>query len=376
MNKMNRFPHSLVSLIWVATIFSLVTLTGCSKKKKKQVEERLRPVKVGVVHQMGLTQEAEFSGSARSDQEINLSFRTSGILTTININNGQWVKKGELLARIDNSEAQLALEQSIASLSSAKTALNTASSTLERTRTLYEKGSASLSDYENAKTAYANNKANYESSLRSVEIQKKQVEYGIIFAPTDGVITKKSVEANENVSAGQVIAVLNAGSQMEISAGLPENIINFVKVNDPVEISISVLRGRKYDGYVKEISPSLDSDNSTFPIRVAIKGDSKLIKSGMAARVKFKFVSSQSDRSLLIPLPAVGEDGNGRFVFKVLPQDEKVAVVKKVYVKVGELTTQGFVMKSGLKSGDIVAVAGLQTLLNGEKVLLPNGIDK
>ncbi|QZT38103.1 efflux RND transporter periplasmic adaptor subunit [Halosquirtibacter xylanolyticus] len=376
MNKMNRSYHSIVSLVWILSVLTIVALTGCSKKKKKVEEIRLRPVKIGVVHQLGLMQEAEFSGHARSDQEINLSFRTSGILTTLNITNGQVVKKGDLLARIDNSEAQLSLEQSIAALSSAKTSLNTASSILERTRMLYEKGSSSLSDYENAKTTYANDKANYESSLRSVEIQKKQVEYGIIFAPTDGVITKKAVELNENVSAGQVIAVLNAGSQMEVSIGLPDNVINFVKLNDSAEISISVLKNKIFTGYIKEISPSLDSENSTYPIRVAISGDTEMIKSGMAAKVKFKFAGTNTDREILIPVEAVGEDGKGRFVFKVEKEDDNSAVVKKVYVEIGDLTTQGFVMKRGLSSGDLVAVAGLQTLLNGEKVALPKNFKR
>ncbi|QZE12782.1 efflux RND transporter periplasmic adaptor subunit [Halosquirtibacter laminarini] len=362
--KYNTLTLFILGFLWIG-------IQGCAEKKQEKIV-RLRPVKVAEVNMFGINKEASFPGHARSDQEINLSFRTSGILTTLNINNGQKVKKGQMLARIDNTEAQLALEQSIAALSSSKTALNTASSTLDRTRTLYEKGSASLSDYENAKTSYANNNANYESSLRSVEIQKKQVSYGVIFAPTDGVITRKAVELNENVSAGQVIAVLNAGSQMEVSLGLPDNMINFVKVGDPVQIEISVLKGRTFKGNIKEISPSMDAESSTYPIRVEISGETKMIKSGMAAKVRFSVAPSNQFRSLFVPIEAVGQDGKGHFVFKIVPKENNTALVKKVYVEIGAMTAQGFVMKRGLSSGDFVAVAGLQTLLNGQQVLLPS----
>ncbi|WP_321307637.1 efflux RND transporter periplasmic adaptor subunit [Marinifilum fragile] len=343
---------------------------SCSDNNEKKTQERYRPVKYKEVSYSGIGQVRSFNGTARSDKEINLSFRTSGILTVLNIANGQSVNKGDLLARIDNSEAQLSLEQAISALSSSKANLNTATSTLDRTRTLFEKGSASLSDYENAKSSYASAKANYESSKRSVEIQQKQVGYGIIYSPSNGVIAAKNVENNENVSAGQIIAVLNAGSFMEVSLGLPENVINRVQKGMEISATFPALQGKEYQGVVNEVSPSISEGSATYPVRIKLLGETSEVKSGMAAHIKFKFAETNNSEVLIVPISAVGEDSKGNFVFVIEKESENVGVIKKQHFKVGVLSPIGFEVESGLKAGQIVATAGLQTLLDGQKVSL------
>jgi len=354
--------------IYLITIaLSLLILSSCGDKEQKKVE-KYRPVKYQAVNYSGIGQVRSFNGTARSDKEINLSFRTTGILTTLNIATGQAVHKGDLLARIDNSEAQLSLEQSLSSLNSSKANLNTATSTLERTKTLFEKGSASLSDYENAKSSFATAEANYESAKRSVEIQQKQVGYGIIYSPADGVIAAKNVENNENVSAGQIIAVLNAGSFMEISLGLPENVINRVHKNMKVVAKFPALQGEAYEGIVNEISPSVLEGSATYPVRIKLSGETANIKSGMAAHVTFKFSKTDNQESLIVPISAVGEDSKGNFVFIIEKQSDKIGIIKKQHFEIGELSPIGFEVIKGLKPGQLVATAGLQTLLDGQKV--------
>ena len=343
---------------------------ACSTKNEPQQKEKLRPVKFAEVSYSGIGQIRTFNGTARSDKEINLSFRTSGILTTLNISAGQKVSKGDLLAQIDNSEARLSLEQAISSLNGAKATLNTSTSTLERTRTLFEKGSASLSDYENAKSSFASAKASYESAERTVDIQKKQVGYGIIYAPADGIIASKNVENNENVSAGQVIAVLNAGSFMEISLGMPENVINRVRKGMNITAKFPALQGKIFKGVVNEIAPSVESGTATYPVRVKLLGETSEVKSGMAANITFTFATTDNQEALIVPVSAVGEDSNGNFVYVIEKQNENVGLIKKQHFQIGELSPIGFEVISGLKPGQLVATAGLQTLLDGQTVSL------
>lgn len=358
------------SIYFIALGLFIVIFESCGNKNGEVKNERYRPVKYQEVSYSGIGQIRSFNGIARSDKEINLSFRTSGILTTLNISTGQTVSEGDLLARIDNSEAQLSLEQSLSSLNSSKANLNTVTSTLERTRTLFEKGSASLSDYENAKSAFASAKANYESAKRSVEIQQKQVGYGIIYSPADGIIASKNVENNENVSAGQIIAVLNAGSFMEVSLGLPENVINRVYKGMKVTANFPALQGRNYNGVVNEISPSVQEGSATYPVRIKLTGATNDVKSGMAAHIKFEFTKTDNRESLIVPIAAVGEDSKGNFVFVIEKQDENIGIIKKQHFKVGTLSPVGFEVISGLRPGQLVATAGLQSLLDGQKVSL------
>lgn len=348
----------------------LILSSACSDKKEVVQKEKLRPVKYAEVSYSGIGQVRTFNGTARSDEEINLSFRTSGILTTLNISAGQKVLKGELLAQIDNSEARLSLEQSISSLNSSKANLNTSTSTLERTRTLFEKGSASLSDYENAKSSFASAKANYESAKRSVEIQKKQVGYGIIYAPADGIIAAKNVENNENVSSGSVIAILNAGTFMEIRLGMPENVINRVQKGMKVSAKFPALQGKAFDGIVNEIAPSVESGTATYPVQIKLSGETANIKSGMAANITFTFPKTDNQEMLIVPISAVGSDSKGNFVYLIEKQNGSVGLIKKQHFTIGELSPIGFEVVKGLKPGQIVATAGLQTLLDGQKVSL------
>lgn len=348
----------------------LLLLVGCGGTEAVE-EKTLRPVIYQEVGFLGGADTRTFSGSAETDKIVNLSFRSGGIITHFNVQLGQAVRKGELLARLDNVQARLAYEQSLSSLNSAASQMNTAKLNLDRIRSLYEKGSASLSDFENAKNSFKTAEASHQSAERSVEIQKEQMSYGFIYAPESGTIAAVNTEVDENVNAGQAVAVLNVGADMEISLGLPESVINRVSSNSSVDISFSSLPGQSFAGVITEVSPSVDANSATYPIRIKITNPSAEIRSGMSANVTFDFSTQGAQKSaLVVPAKAVGEDGNGRFVFLIEEQAQGKTVVRKQPVQVGPLTLEGFEVVSGLELGQKVATAGLQTLLNGQEVRL------
>jgi len=347
----------------------IITFTGCSEEKKVKTE-LIRPVEFQKVSYVNGAKERTFSGTARTEKIINLSFRSSGILMQLDIRLGQIVKKGQLLGKLDNVEARLNYERSITSLNSSESQMNTAKLSLDRFRVLYEKGSASLTDFESAKNSYRNAEQSYESAKRQVVIQQEQINYGYLYAPEDGVITSVTAEVDENVSPGQTIAILNAGTEMEIALGLPEGIINEVSVGMPVNITISSLVDQTFKGKVTELSPAVDINTATYPARVKLNEATQDIKSGMAANVTFELDEMKKQANALrIPANAVGEDSNGRFVF-LIEQEGGKAMVKKNPVEVGNLNSEGFEVVKGLKVGQLIATAGLQTLLDGQEVSL------
>ncbi|WP_299212343.1 efflux RND transporter periplasmic adaptor subunit [uncultured Aquimarina sp.] len=355
----------------VLMVFSLLMINAC-KEKEVIKEEVLRPVEYQVVGSSNAQKVRTFSGIAKAGDEIELSFRSTGIITTLDIKVGQKVTKGDLIAKLDNVQANLAYEQSVSALNSAKSAMNTAKSSLDRIKSLYEKGSNSLSDYESAKNSYQSALDQYESAKRNKSIQQSQISYGYIKAPKTGIIAAKNSQLNENVSAGQVIAILNAGDHTNIEVGLPENVINKVQLGMNPEISFSALGDKKFSGNVIEIAPIVGEGSASYPVKIDITDSTKEIKPGMTANVTFNFGNTQtsSDTALVIPVKAVGEDGEGNFVFLIESEDGTKGVAKKHRVEIGELTTDGFKIKSGLAEGQKIATAGLQTLLDGQKVKL------
>lgn len=355
---------------YIILMLSIAALYAC-KGKKEVKEEVLRPVTYQVVGNVDAQKVRTLSGVAKAGDEIELSFRTGGVISQVNVKVGQTVKKGALIARLDNVEANLAYEKSVSALSAATSAKNTSETELERIKGLYERQGVSLSDYQAAKDNYENALAQFESAKRNKSIQQTQQSYGYIYAPSDGLIAKTDGGLNETISGGHVFAVLNAGDQINIEVGLPENLINRVKVGMSTDISLSAL-DEKFQGNVIEVSPIVDPNSATYPVKIGITNPESAIKPGMAANVTFNFASNETEDNgaLIIPLKAVGEDGNGNFVFLIESEDDKTGVAKKQTIEVGELTSEGFKVKSGLEEGQKIAVAGLQTLLDGQKVRL------
>ena len=357
----------LIQLIGILIIS--VMIFSCSEEKK-EAEKFVRPVKYHEVGYLGGEKIRTFSGTAQTDKIINLSFRNTGIITQFDIKLGKEVKKGDLLAKLDNVQSRLSYEQSISQLNSAESQMNTAKLSLNRIRSLYEKGSASLSEFESAKNAFKNAQESFESAKRGVDIQKEQIRYGYLYAPEDGVIAAVSSEIDENVSPGQAVATLNAGRDMEITLGLPESVINGVRSGMDVGVNFSSLPNQQFKAKVTEVAPAVDPNTATYPVRVTVTDPSDDIKSGMAANVTFDFGDREaSNTTLVVPANAVGEDSNGRFVFLIEGEGES-AKVKKQAISIGDLTTEGFEIQSGLTLGQKIATAGLQTLLDGQEVKL------
>lgn len=329
----------------------------------------IRPVMYGVVAYAGGPTSRTFSGTAATGRTVNLSFRGSGVLIELNIVLGQSVQRGALLAQLDNVATRLAYEQAVLALNSAASQMNTAELALNRTRSLYEAGTASLSDYENARNAFRTAEASHSSAQRSVQIQEEQLEYGSIYAPASGTIAAVNVEIDENLQAGQPVAVLNVGGDLEIQLGLPEAVIAQVAAGMSATIAFTAVPGQSFEGTVTEVSPSVNPATATYPVRVILEGPSADIRSGMAASVTLDFEGESSDDALVVPAKAVGEDSVGRFVFLVEPVGDQ-ATVRKQPVTIGRLTSEGFEILEGLTEGQMVATAGLQTLLDGQRVLL------
>jgi RND family efflux transporter MFP subunit len=248
--------------------------------------------------------------------------------------------------------------------------MNTAKLSLNRVRSLYEKGSTSLSDFEAAKNSFKTAEEGYKSAKRGVDIQQEQIRYGYIYAPEDGVIASITAEIDENVSPGQSVAVLNAGTEMEIALGLPESVINGVQEGMEVSVDFSSLEDQEFKGRVTEVAPAVDTNTATYPVLVTVTTPADDVKSGMAANVTFDFGDHDMDNKIVVvPTNAVGEDSNGRFVFLIEGEGDK-ATVKKQQISIGDLTSEGFEITSGLTAGQKIATAGLQTLLDGQEVRL------
>jgi len=316
-------------------------------------------------------QQRTFSGTAISGTETRLSFKVSGNIQALRVKDGEEVRKNQLLATLDDADYQLEYERSDASVKNADAVEKQSKSNYERVRSLYENGSTSLSDFENAKASFESAKANESSAKKARKLARAQLDYCKLYAPIQGTISSLSAEVNENVNAGQTILVLSSEGDLEVNLGLPESYITNVNVQDQVEVTFSALSGEVYQGVVSEVSFSINSQTSTYPVVVKLVGNPESVRPGMAATVTFSINTSKPGQPDLLKVPgqAVGEDEEGNFVF-VLETSEEHYLIKRRAVTVGQLTADGFEIVDGLDEGELIATAGLQTLLEGMKVRL------
>jgi multidrug efflux system membrane fusion protein len=348
---------------------SLLFLGACNQAEVEK-KEVLRPVRYIEVGSSETKMQRVFSGFARVGSDVTLSFRTSGVIIEKNVVKGQSVKKGDLLGQLDNVEAQLAYEKALSELDRAESQMNTSETNFNRIKFLYEQGAKPLIEYENARNNYTSAKSQYETALRNRDLQKTQMDYGFIYAPMDGEVLKVNGDVNERVGAGFEFVVLNiSDGRMKVIVNLPEVVINRTRLDMPVEINFPAVDGETFLGKVIEISPDISDESATYPVDVSIIDPAKEIRPGMVANVTFDFTDGNTaNNRIILPVNTVGEDAGGKFVFVVIPENDKVATVQKRQVKIGTLTTDGFEITAGLKAGDKVVTAGLQTLLNGQKV--------
>lgn len=358
---MNRLLYSGLAL----PLF--LVLAAC--ENELPAEPIIRPVNATQVLYGNGDSLRTFNGTAQTDRVIDLSFRSSGVITLFEIHVGQRVKKGDLLAQLDNVEARLAYEQAVSALNSATSEKNTAELNLERIRSLFETGTSSLSDYEAAKNSYRTAEASYLSAQRSVDIQQEQIGYGEIYAPEDGRISAVYKEIDENLSAGEAVAVIDAGVNMEIRVGLPESVINLVETGMDVQIQLPALPRGTYSGQVSEVSPALETQTATYPVTLIINDPPASIRSGMAAKVTFDLRTETGlPQQLIVPTQSVGEDADGRYVFVLETTESPLALAKKRHLTIGELSSAGFVIVEGLAEGEWIATAGVHTLIDGQQV--------
>lgn len=362
---MNRHPFFLISFL--LTVSMLVSCGG-EKTVADTSGEEIKLIKYGEVTQSGGIQTRSFNGVTQSASETKLSFRSSGLIVKMRVKVGQQVKKGQTLAELDMQDASLNYEKAKASEQSASIQLETSKSNLDRVKKLYQSGSSSLSDYENAKNSYATALASYESAKKSLDLQGSQFQYARIKSPMNGLVSQVNAEVNEFAQAGSPVIVINSGDgQMEVNVGVPESYIAKLTSGQSVQVQISDIA---LSGTITEVGYST-SGASTYPVIIKLDQANDRVRPGMPAKVSFSFDTGKEEQHLLVPVPAVGDNGESNFVFKLVPEGtDGVYVAKETKVELGHVGDSGFVLLFGLEEGDLVAIAGLRSLFDGRKVRL------
>ena len=357
---------------WIAAGLSACLLLGLCACEPEEPEQApvIRPVRSMTVRSLTAERVRKFSGSVRAGLESRLSFRVAGTVQQLPVAVGQRVEKGQTIAKLDSKDYQLRVQEAEAALTQTRAQERNASANYERVRALYENRNASRNDLDAARAAFESTRASVDSVEKRLELAKRQLTYTTLRAPVDGAISSVKVEVNENVGAGQVIAVVASGSRPEVEVGIPESLIVKVREGDRAVVTLEALPGRELEATVTEVGVSSTGTATTFPVTVKLDDQTREIRPGMAAEVAIRFESDETGARIVVPPVSVGEDRTGRFVFVLDEASEGIWTARRRPVTVGELSSAGIEIIDGLEVGARIVTAGVSRIRDGQTVRL------
>ncbi len=365
----------MIRLLIPGLLFTLTTIltgTGCSDSEDTAATVPLRPVRIVEVGEALTTHKRTFSGLSHSTQESRLSFKVTGNIIALPIKIGSRLQKGQLIARLDPSGFELAVEQSQANLLQAEANLRNESTNYERVKGLYANANASRGELDTARAGEESARAQASAARKAVEIAELDRSYTRLVAGSDCNVVSVDVEVNENVSAGTPIASVDCGDGIEVSLAIPESLIRNFKQGLAANIRFDAISDETYSGLVTEVGASAGGVGTTFPVTVQLNNPGDKVRSGLAAEVAFTFPKISGELTHVVPTQALVNNHTGTYVYLAVPSSSgKTAIVTRRDVVLGGMTNDGIEVTNGLNLGDRVITAGVSIIRNNQEVLLP-----
>ena len=353
-NKTQDMKRIFQIALWVA---AAVTVAACAGKKDGKAggtaaaqaapgAEAGAPVKVetALATYRDVPQDEVYSSTVQAYAINNIVPQSGGRIKKINVEVGDFVRRGQILAEMD----ALNLDQ-------ARLKLANDSTELGRLRTLLAEGGVSQSDFEAVELAYNVSKSQYQNLLENT----------ILRSPISGVVTARGYDRGDMYAMAAPIYVVQQITPVKLLVGISESEYTRLHIGDAVTLTADALPGREFTGRVNRVYPTIDPASHTFTAEVLVSNGDRVLRPGMYARVKVTF---EVRRSIVVPDVAVQkQQGSGVRVVYVVGPDDTVDIVP---VTPGRHIGKEYEILEGLSEGERVVVKGHSALRNGSKVAI------
>lgn len=290
-------------------------------------------------------------GLLEADETVNINAESGGRLMKLNIDEGDYVKKGDLVALID-------LEQLTKQKAEVEISYELAKDVYERQKRLWDQNIGSEMQYLQAR----NDMKRLEKSLETLEYQQSK---GDIYAPISGVVDEVNIREGELVSPGAPIAVILDIRQLIATADVPENYLGSVNFGDEVTVRFPSLDAET-KGRISLIGSKIDKANRTFKIEVRVGRFTKNLKPNMLTEIKLN--TSTVKDMITIPINLIQQEINGKEYLMIVDQSSGEPKAKKAYITKGQTNDLRAIITKGLIPGDEVIKIGGRTVSDGTPV--------
>ncbi len=344
-----------------STCLVFILLLGCNSKPpvdSSMQQAKARPVKMIEISQEESDQYLNYPAVIQSQKLSVLAFEVGGLLNELMVVEAQKVKKGDLLAKLDQRDL-------MAKRQSARAQYDNANTEYQRALRLIQEDAISRSEVERRKSQHDVTKSQLETA-------EKALQNSVLIAPYDGAIAKVSIEKREVIEPGKPAITILGREGLEAVFNLPSSVIARGKKHNPSDIESYIILDaapdRRIPAKFKEASLEADPASQTYEASFAFKAPEDInILPGMNAVVWLKDPgkSSANDTGLGVPLTAIATDGDQKYVWVV---DTNTMTVSKREVMIEENVGIKLGITNGLEPGEKIVAAGVSALSEGMKV--------
>jgi RND family efflux transporter MFP subunit len=353
-----------ISII-ICQLILIISLTACTGERDKQTNTDAVPVTVGKVQKVQERETVSVSGTVTTpDSPVAASFLVSGKVIFVGPREGDYVKRGQMLASIDPTDYQLALTAATKQKDMAEVAHKRAEDEHRRMKMLYDSNSLAPNDYEKFKAALDSTARQYEQAVAAEKLSRKHFTDATLHSPSSGYIAKRMIEPGDTASVGQPVFEIVQLNPVEVNVGVPETDVHLVRIGQKAEIKIPALPGRSFDGTVRIINVSADPNTRTYMTRITVANPKHLLRVGMVAEAIIR--GDKVVPMAILPGDAVVRDPQGATQVFVYYPDQKRVYTKRV--DIGAVIDKDVEIKSGLSGNELIVLGGQTRLRNGSIV--------
>ncbi len=307
-------------------------------------------VKVVVVEakQQVVNEQIAVVGSLAANEAVDIKSEIDGEIKEIKFEEGQKVKKGDVLLVLDSAKLEANLNQAKATLSIGKT-------TYDRMNTLVESGAVSRQEFDQAKSVFDENQA-------QVQLLEAQLDDTIITAPFDGTIGERSISPGQVIAKNTLLTVLINDDPMKLELQAPERYLNKLSVGQKVDMKVAAFPEQTFEGEVYFIDPQVNDLTRTALVKAKVANPDSKLRRGMFAKILLT-INSKPD-ALVVPETALISNGDNVMVFVVDAEKKANMSMVKTGIRFNGLVE----ITEGLKPGDRVITEGYQKIGPGSPV--------
>ena len=312
--------------------------------------EKLVPVEVRDMTARNFEHFVRLSATVSSKENVLLSAESNGRVVSIEAKEGTRVRKGDVILRLESDFI-------VGQLQEAEAAFKLAETTYNRRARLWKDSIGSEIEYLSAET-------NYKAASNRLKQVQAQYDNTFVKAPVNGTVDGINVNEGEFVGAGVPVARVVDLSNLELETEISERYLKSVKKGDYVNVSIPAL-GLNQDEKIIFTSQYINPENRSFMIKVGLSNSNSLIKPNLLAELRFR--DYQNPEALVVPSMAILKDLKGDYVYTVVDGEEG-SLAKKKYIERGASFSDETEILGGLSAGDLVVVAGYNSINDGQIV--------